>query len=295
MEIYPRLPASLNVDAEAECLYRYVYGANDIYNPHCHEFYEIFITISGTVTHFINGVTQKLPEGSLVFIRPDDAHAYIYDTPKSSQTSYINLTFTHETARLLFKYLSESFPSESLLSCDMPPTVILNNLEKNRLLAQIGELNIVNWQDKNALKLRMRAILADIFVRFFYNIPNTSKHSAPLWLSQLLSNMEQPDNFIAGTERMVLLSKKSREHLTRSLKKYYDVTLTEYINDLRLNYASNLLLNTNTPVLEICFSCGFQSVSYFYKVFKKKYQISPNEFRKQHSAPFTPNTHSVIL
>ena len=77
MNNYPRLTAESCVDAEAECLYRYVYGTDDIFYPHCHDFYEIFITVSGTVTHFINGITQKLPEGSLVFIRPDDVHAYI--------------------------------------------------------------------------------------------------------------------------------------------------------------------------------------------------------------------------
>lgn len=279
MEQYDRLPVSLNVDPQAQCLYRYVYGANDIYRPHNHEFYEIFITISGTVTHYINGITQKLPEGSLVFIRPEDIHAYVYDTPQSSETAYINLTFTYETAELLFTYLSDGFPYKDLLSCDMPPTVLLNRLEKERLLAQISELNIVNWQDKHALKLRMRAILADIFVRFFYNMPNSKEQSAPLWLSQLLSEMEHPDNFSAGIERMISLSGRTREHVSRSLKKHYGFTLTEYINDLHINYASNLLLNTNTPILEICFACGFQSVSNFYKVFQQKYGVSPREFR----------------
>ena len=282
MEQYDRLPVSLNVDSQAQCLYRYVYGANDIYRPHNHEFYEIFITISGTVTHFINGITQKLPEGSLVFIRPQDIHAYVYDTPQSSDTVYINLTFTCETAELLFTYLSDGFPSKELLSCDMPPTVLLNRLEKERVLALVSELNIVNWQDKNALKLRMRAILADIFVRFFYNMPDSRESSVPLWLSQLLSEMEQPDHFAAGIERMISLSGRTREHLSRSIKKYYGITLTEYINDLRINYASNLLLNTNTPILEICFACGFQSVSNFYKVFREKYQVSPGEFRRLH-------------
>ena len=279
---YDHLTAKHNVDPQAQCLYRYVYGANDIYRPHNHDYYEIFITVSGTVTHFINGVTQKLPEGSLVFIRPEDIHAYIYDTPLSSDTAYINLTFSCETADSLFSYLSDSFPSKDLLSCDMPPTVLLNRLEKELLLPQISALNIVNWQDKNALKLRMRAILADIFVRFFSNIPNSEKQTVPLWLSQLLSEMEHPDNFIAGIDRMISLSGRTREHLSRSLKKHYGFSITEYINDLRVNYAANLLLNTNAPVLEIGVACGFQSISNFYKVFQAKYGISPKEFRNQY-------------
>lgn len=282
MEQYPRLSAAQCVDLEAQCLYQHVYGANDRYNPHCHDFYEIFITISGTVTHFINGITQRLPEGSLVFIRPDDTHAYIYDSPGSEKTAYINLTFTYETADALFAYLSDGFPSKKLLSCDMPPSIVLNSMEKKRLLSQVEELNIMNWQDKNALKLRMRSILTDIFVRFFYDMPSSTQPSAPLWLTQLLTAMEHPDHFTVGIEQMVLLSGKSREHLSRCLKKHYETTPTEYINDLRINYAANLLLNTNTPILEICFSCGFDSVSYFYKVFRQKYQISPSSFRKQY-------------
>lgn len=282
MKTYPRLTIEKNVDKEAECLYRYVYGANDIFSPHCHDYYEIFITISGTVTHMINGIIQKLPEGSLVFIRPDDVHGYIYDNPQSIKTSYINLTFTRETAKLLFDYLSDTFPSKQLLSCDMPPTIILTNLEKKQLINQISELNIVNWRDKNALKLRMRVLLADIFVRFFYNLPNDISNTMPAWLSRLIREMEQPANFIGGMEQMISLSKKSREHLARSFKKYLGITSSEYINELRINYASNLLIHTNTPIIEICFLAGFQSVSYFYKVFKKKYLISPNKFRQQH-------------
>lgn len=283
MEKYKRLSAKDCVDTEAECLYQYVYGANDIFNPHRHEFCEIFITISGGVTHWINGTTQILPEGCLVFIRPDDVHGYIYETPQSVKTSYINLTFTKETADLLFEYLSSDFPSDTLMSCPTPPTVILSSLEKERLMAQIGELNIVNWQDKSALKLRMRAILADIFVRFFGSISPQAQSRVPLWLSRVLYDMEQPENFSLGIDRMIELSKKSREHLSRTLKKHYGVTITEYVNDLRINYASNLLIKTNTPVLDICFNCGFQSVSSFYKVFKNKYSLSPREFRQRHT------------
>ena len=282
MTKYPRLSVEDSIDMEAQCLYRYIKGDNDGFHPHCHDFYEIFITAEGTVTHFINGVETKLPEGSLVFIRPDDVHGYMYESAESMKTSFINLTFTYETAELLFEYLSSSFPSDRLLFCKMPPTVTLNKWEKKHLITQISELNSVNWTDKNALKLRMRVILADIFVRHFYNMPENSESSSPQWLAQLLSLMERYENFTVGIDRMIELSKRSREHLSRSMKKYYGVTLTEYINDLRINYAVTLLIKSDTPILEICFECGFQSISSFYKVFGSKYGISPKEFRKRY-------------
>lgn len=282
MDIYPRFTQLEEFGTDAQCRYYYVVGANDIFNPHRHEFYEIFITISGTVTHWINQETKKLPEGSLVFIRPDDLHGYIYEDPNSSDTVYINLSFSKELTESLFTYLSSGFPTQKLLTAAMPPTILLHKAEKDRLAAQIGELNSLNWQNKDALHLRMRAVLADIFVRFFSDLPRSSQSVAPVWLTQLLTEMEHPEHFTAGSEKMVELSKRSREHLSRSLKKYYNVTLSEYINNLRINYASNLLLNTNTPIIDIGYSCGFQSLSNFYKAFHARYEMPPKEFRNRH-------------
>ena len=240
------------------------------------------MTVSGTVTHWINGVTCMLPEGSLVFIRPDDIHGYIYDNPDSSHTSYINFAFNRKTAEDLFAYLTDSFPSKYLTSCDMPPMVVVNSREKKHLLRTIGELNTADWNDKGSLKIRTRVILADIFARLFYNFKREQNETIPLWLSDLMRTMEQPDNFIAGIGRMTELSKKSREHLSRSLKKHFDITPSEYVNSLRINYAANLLINTNTQVIDICYNCGFMNLSHFYRIFKNAYTLSPREFRKKY-------------
>ena len=213
MEKYIRLTTENNIDADSGCLYRFVYGTNDIFYPHCHDYYEIFMTVSGTVTQWINGVSSELPEGSLVFIRPDDIHGYIYETPKSTQTSYINFAFTKETAEELFVYLTESFPSEYLKTCTMPPTVLVSSTERKRLISLFSELNTVDWQDKNTLKIRARVILADIFTRNFYDIQSEHGEAMPTWLTRLSHAMEKPENFSAGIERLSELSQKSDKHI----------------------------------------------------------------------------------
>ncbi len=82
---------------------------------------------------------------------------------------------------------------------------------------------------------------------------------------------------------MTELSGKSREHLTRCAKKYLKSTPSEIINELRLNYAANLLITTTTPIIDICFASGFGSVGYFYEVFKRKEGLSPKDFRNKYS------------
>ena len=163
---YLRNSEKNGVDLDAGCLYRYVHGAGDVFFPHCHEYYELFLTVSGTVTHWVNDSTCELPEGSLVFIRPDDVHGYIYDTLQSRETAYVNITFTRETIDFLFRYLSDSFPSQQLLTCPLPPTVVLTQSEKEQLLRRLGELDVIRWPNKGELKVRMRVILADILTRW---------------------------------------------------------------------------------------------------------------------------------
>jgi len=79
---------------------------------------------------------------------------------------------------------------------------------------------------------------------------------------------------------MVALSGKSREHLTRSMRKYIGMSPSEFINDLRLNYIANMLINSNHRILDIIFASGFNTVSHATLLFRKKYGMSMSEFRR---------------
>ena len=63
------------------------------------------------------------------------------------------------------------------------------------------------------------------------------------------------------------------------------MTFTEKVNDLRAEYAKNLLVTTDMTVAEISDACGFSSVQYFYKVFARKYGTSPGKLRGKKLIP----------
>ena len=279
MNSYRKLSAEANIDMQAGCFVRFVYGGVDEFYPHSHDYYEVFIVAKGMVPHMVNGVMQNLPEGSLVFIRPDDVHGHLCNDP---DTAFINLTFTKETTKALFAYLFDEKKTDEMLYCDMPPMVFLDKTNRKKIVSQINELNTENWKDKDALKIRMRTILVNIFSYFASSTQETPETVIPLWFTELTDAMSKPENFIAGINQMIALSGKSREHVSRSIKKYLGITITDYINDLRVNYASNLLINTNIPIIDICYNCGFQSNSYFYRVFREKNTVSPNVFRNKY-------------
>lgn len=59
-------------------------------------------------------------------------------------------------------------------------------------------------------------------------------------------------------------------------------TLSDYIIDLRLGYAARQLVDTTTSVVEICYDSGFNNVSNFNRIFKKRKGCSPSTFRENY-------------
>jgi len=266
-----------------QCLCKYVYGHSDKFYPHDHCFFELFLVVKGTVEHWINGKIQMLPEGSLMFIRPRDVHGFLYDNPNCRNNVYINLSFTVETAEALFDYLSDDEIRNTFQNSQNPPRTFLNAPAINKLITWLDELYTIDKNDIRLQNLRVKTILLDIITQHFRKDATISERNSPRWLTELLVEMEKIENFTVGIDRMIELSGKTREHLSRCLKRHNGVTVTEYINSLRINYAANLLINSNMQIADICYSSGFQNLGYFYKVFKNKYKLTPNEFKNQYT------------
>lgn len=66
---------------------------------------------------------------------------------------------------------------------------------------------------------------------------------------------------------------------SRLFKNKTGSSLSDYIIDIRLGYASRMLIDSQIPVADICFYSGFNNLSNFNRIFKKKKNCSPKEFR----------------
>jgi AraC-like DNA-binding protein len=86
------------------------------------------------------------------------------------------------------------------------------------------------------------------------------------------------------SEKIDILDMAKLTHLThagfcRYFKKMTLMTFTEFVNQYRVNQAKKQLFLDNT-VTEVCFQCGFESLSYFNRIFKKVTGLSPMQFKK---------------
>ncbi|MDL2301908.1 response regulator [Lachnospiraceae bacterium OttesenSCG-928-D06] len=74
----------------------------------------------------------------------------------------------------------------------------------------------------------------------------------------------------------------SANYLSTKIKKRTGMTYTGYITSLRIEQAHRLLLQTDLKVVDIAAQCGFHDSSYFNRIFRRKYDTSPEQYRKVH-------------
>lgn len=73
---------------------------------------------------------------------------------------------------------------------------------------------------------------------------------------------------------------RSSSHISHMFKNKSGMSINTYCNNLKLQDAKHLLISTDLTVTEISFTVGFNDTSYFISMFKKKFGISPLQYRK---------------
>ncbi len=72
-----------------------------------------------------------------------------------------------------------------------------------------------------------------------------------------------------------------KEYFIRSFKACYGITPGNYLIDIKLAHAELLLRTTRHSTNAICGLCGYSDAGYFCRVFRKKYDMSPQEYRQK--------------
>ena len=77
------------------------------------------------------------------------------------------------------------------------------------------------------------------------------------------------------------------KQVSRIIKKEYNCSFTELVNEKRLTFACMLLKQTNLSIKQIAATVGYEYENYFFKLFKASYGINPTQYRKE-NAVFKP-------
>ena len=241
---------------------------------HSHDFYEVFVVEEGPLQHQINGQMETLYPDTLVLIAPEDCHTFF--CKEKSGAKFFNLAFDRQLFEQAKRLAKQCTPSVQLTPLqtrvELPHPLCKLLARRMRWLQDTFEPTALEIQQTAGLTL-----LVDILV--LCAAGGNQSQPIPYWLRKACTTMHQPEHLVMGIPRLVELSGKSQEHLTRSMQRYLSTTPSAFINNLRLERAAHLLTTTDRSVYAILLEVGFQNTSYFNKLFRHKFHISPRKYR----------------
>ncbi|MDH6429852.1 helix-turn-helix domain-containing protein [Paenibacillus sp. FSL R5-0887] len=256
----------------------WVESLSQVSPEHTHDFYEFFILTEGRCQHIVNGTAQLLQTGCLVFIRPSDTHRYEADG--DSDCRFLNIPCRKSLIEDALTYLNEEEFLHGLLNTPLPRIAMLSQLEMASFIRSMERIRILSTLDKVKSRIFLKGLLVDTLTQHFFSAETVAQPEFPLWLEHAITKMHLKDNLHRGLHALYELSGRSAGHVNRAFRQYLNQTPTEYINQLKLNVARNLLLTTELRVVDIALESGFENVSHFYHQFKKFYHQAPLDFRR---------------
>jgi AraC-like DNA-binding protein/mannose-6-phosphate isomerase-like protein (cupin superfamily) len=244
---------------------------------HTHDFYEMMFVIEGPGVHRINDQVQTLMPGDLIYIRPDDRHT-IRSRP-AERLHFINIAYPMGSWLGFVEYAGLAESIGDYEAGEMPPVVHIPGELRVDCAACFHRALWAFHESPSRLEL----------CRFWTGVVPLISHvetarqreggQTPIWLVRACQEMRAPENLAAGLPRLIELCGVSPAHLSRMLKAHTGKTPTEYINELRLQRASMLLTTTSREIIDIAADCGFENLSYFYRLFRAYFGKTPRAFR----------------
>lgn len=255
-------------------------------NAHFHPVYEIYYLVSGTRKFFIENEIYNISKGTLVLINKNVMHQTSYSSDMLNERTYILFDDKH-IAHLIEKYGREEI--DECFEQKIFPIPIQRREYVEGVIAQL--YNEYKNRDEFSEKL-MECYLNELMIfliRYKRHISNDdiSVLNGAISLSGSDESIQTAAKYITDNYSknltLPMVAYKVNMSSTYFSKKFKEVTgfgFKEYLLNVRIKKACELLLETRLSITEIAYKVGFNDSNYFGDVFKKSRGISPLKYRK---------------
>ena len=248
---------------------------------HWHDELEIIYVKSGFLTVSISGKNYIGTPGDAFVVSPGNLHFM------GSQTGTVD-------------YFTFLFPVEYISFCinDMLDDKLLKPLKNGHLMIgprvkdtakELCEQLVETYMAKNkkieseiTAQIKTKRILLQFILEMWEKgfVIENDKSGRNTVEKEMISYIQQNFKEKIPLKEFGEQFHLSEKYISRYFKEHFHITLSQYITHLRLEYAKQLLQDTDTPVTEIAMQSGYQNVSYFIRSFKKTYGVSPLKYKK---------------
>lgn len=255
------------------------YVANDdtlqdkkIFLPHLHDKTEIYILLDGSSSFVVGDETVSLSPYDALVIPPYTLHHCILPKPTKHKHACFWINGSFDAFNEVLK--NDNFPlyvpddkSEELKTvCEY----FAENFDENDKLGVFKRVCDLLYYLKNAAKIKP------------VSNPESDEILPPA-LAKILADVKENSAEISGTKDIAERNFISVSTLTRLFEKHLNITPKEYLDYQKLSMAK-IYLGNGCNVKEACEKAGFPNCSNFIRLFKDKFSITPNKYRKAYKS-----------
>lgn len=253
---------------------------------HWHDEIEIVYAEKGHCTYYVDFKPYEVKEGDILIIPPTVIHSFEQYENEIFRgvASVFSLDMVNNNGVDICstKYFMPLLNNEITLPIHLKQEDVFNREVRETLLKLIR----CYFEKNEGYELRIKMYLLEFFCYFFEQklYINNKKHISNIKSAEstktIIAYIKENYNERITLDDLACLTSQSVYNLSHSFKKSTGQSPLEYINSYRLSIAADSLTKTDTSVLNIAIDTGFNNVSYFNRAFKKKYGMTPTQYRK---------------
>ncbi len=260
---------------------------------HSHSFIEVSYVISGSATHRVQDQSYPVKKGNVIFIDYKVPHAFTFDPEANEPFLTYDLLFTpdffhipainsSEFISLASSYLFSPLFDEFLVKSMSQHLIQTNTKEFSRLFGAI--YHEFTHREKGFQNL-IRGYLIELITLIFREIDKKQPsftHTHQEMVDKAIAYMRNHFHTSISLDEIVSGIFLSKNYFRQLFKKTTGMSISSYIQELRIQEACRLLEITSDTSTVIAHKCGFNDTKFFYQTFKNVTGMTPSEYRKKH-------------
>ena len=271
---------------------------------HKHNYIEMMYVCSGEITHYIEEKELVMKEGDFLLLNQhvkhgmkragmDDIGVNFIVLPEFFDIPFQMMCKQNVIADFLLGILRQNDSIPRYLNFQLRGQKAISNLMENMIASMVGEGMLPDGK-LQAGRIRHSNIdvinqysMGLVFLYLIDHMDTLSEHSSQNYEDIVV---QAATRYIDSHYRTAAFSKIADDFklslpvLSRMIKKHTGFTFQELLMRKRFQKAAMFLAETELPVEEIAVNIGYENHSYFYRQFKARYGMTPNQYRILHKA-----------
>lgn len=249
---------------------------------HWHNEVEFFYVKTGALSYDLPGKRQRFGEGDIGFVNANVLHL----------TTALGDSPCHQQEHIFLPRLVGGAPNDIIEERYVTP--LLQNPAASLIRIEAGAPSAAGLRAamdrafdafatrEAGYELTVRSCMSELWLAILSQAPayggapvDRDAHRIRAMLQYIEAHYPEP----IGLEEIAEAAQISAREASRCFKRQLNATVFEYLIDLRIDRARDLLKYGSLPITEIALRCGFSSASYFGKIFREKQRLAPREYR----------------